>query len=669
LVPKQKCILIGWAGVDWPLLSPLIDAGRLPQLARLVERGAMGDLAPTGPLLPALQWTSMATGLTADRHGHLSEHEPDPISGGLRPIGTRSRLAPALWNMLERAGLRAHVVNWPATHPAEAISGVFVSDFHARASAPYGFPWPIEPGAVHPADAEASLIELRLHPGDLTGDDLLAFIPRLSEIDQNADKRVARLAGLLAEAVTSHAAATWILENRDWDFLAVHYGAIAAALSLCGSPANRAIAPSQSRRGSDASPSRDRKGVSAALRAAKDDEAATLSPGFSPGLHRDLNGALARACPDENDPREAGVYAHVVATVCAYLDAMLGRLVQLAGPDCRFLLVSPHGLDGPRAVSPGLFVACGPGFRRDELVHGAGVLDVVPTVLAVFDLPAAADLPGRPLLAAFEPREFPASGPAWAPEAESDDDELAEAGLRELALLGYAAAPASERVQRNHSEQRFHLAQIHLEAGRPAEAAALLETLVAESPTDTFLRACFAQACLFSRRYDDCRAAATLLDSIPASRPVANLLLGALAAFEHQPHDALDRLRAAVAGDLLPDLRSLAGQALLLLGERRAAGEAFRQALAANPGLVAAHHGLACVLLEDHQYQEAAESALNAIGLRFQSPSTHYLLGRALAGLGLTERAIQAFEICLGQRPGLAPAERWLAELRQRVPA
>ena len=45
----------------------------------------------------------------------------------------------------------------------------------------------------------------------------------------------------------------------------------------------------------------------------------------------------------------------------------------------------------------GVFVAAGPGLRRDELIHGAGPLDITPTVLALFGVPVGADMDGRPL--------------------------------------------------------------------------------------------------------------------------------------------------------------------------------------------------------------------------------------------------------------------------------
>jgi hypothetical protein len=61
----------------------------------------------------------VATGLRADRHGILSDREPDPVSGDWRRTSCRGRTAKALWNISTQSGLRSVVVNWAASHPAE----------------------------------------------------------------------------------------------------------------------------------------------------------------------------------------------------------------------------------------------------------------------------------------------------------------------------------------------------------------------------------------------------------------------------------------------------------------------------------------------------------------------------------------------------------------------
>src|SRR5580704_11517614 len=180
----RRVALIGWDAADWRIIHSLLDAGLMPNLRKLVERGAMGNIATLDPPMSPLLWTSIATGKTADLHGIHGFAEPDPVTGGIRPITSTSRKVKALWNILSQSGLRSLVVNWFASHPAEPICGAYVADSYRTATAPYGAGWELTPDSVHPPGLAGTLADLRVHPGDLTGDDLLPFIPELARIDQ-----------------------------------------------------------------------------------------------------------------------------------------------------------------------------------------------------------------------------------------------------------------------------------------------------------------------------------------------------------------------------------------------------------------------------------------------------------------------------------------------------
>jgi predicted AlkP superfamily phosphohydrolase/phosphomutase len=84
---RRKLVLLGWDGADWKVIHPLLDAGYLPHLASLIERGVMGSIASLTPMMSPMLWTSIVTGVTAERHGVLGFIEPDPVTGGVRPTG------------------------------------------------------------------------------------------------------------------------------------------------------------------------------------------------------------------------------------------------------------------------------------------------------------------------------------------------------------------------------------------------------------------------------------------------------------------------------------------------------------------------------------------------------------------------------------------------------
>ncbi len=146
----SKVILIGWDGADWKIIHRLIDEGKMPNMARFVEEGVIGNLATLFPELSPMLWASIATGKRPYKHGILGFTEPDPQTGGIRPITSISRKTKAIWNILSQEGRKCVVVGWWPSHPAEPINGVMVSNHYQRAVAPYGKPWPMKPGTVHP---------------------------------------------------------------------------------------------------------------------------------------------------------------------------------------------------------------------------------------------------------------------------------------------------------------------------------------------------------------------------------------------------------------------------------------------------------------------------------------------------------------------------------------
>src|SRR5690606_33241064 len=149
--------------------------------------------------------------------------EPDYSTGTVRPVGTDSRKTAAIWNMLSHEKLRSNVVGWWPSHPAEVVKGVMVSNFYQQAKKPHGEKWPMIPGTVYPKKMAETMKGLRVHPGDLTDEHILPFVPSAAKVDQEKDKRINSLAKILAEAATIHNAGTWLMENTSWDFMAVYY--------------------------------------------------------------------------------------------------------------------------------------------------------------------------------------------------------------------------------------------------------------------------------------------------------------------------------------------------------------------------------------------------------------------------------------------------------------
>jgi hypothetical protein len=78
---RPKVLLLGLDGADWDVMDPLIEAGYLPNLGRVVKSGARAGLS-CYEALPALAcfcppvWNSIATGVSFDAHRVVDLFEP-----------------------------------------------------------------------------------------------------------------------------------------------------------------------------------------------------------------------------------------------------------------------------------------------------------------------------------------------------------------------------------------------------------------------------------------------------------------------------------------------------------------------------------------------------------------------------------------------------------------
>jgi len=114
----SKVLLIGWDAADWKVIRPLIDAGEMPNIARLVRTGASASIATLQPSFSPMLWTSIATGKRPFDHGIHGFSEPRPDGRDIQRISNLSRKCKAVWNILGQSGLRSIVVGWwPAIPP------------------------------------------------------------------------------------------------------------------------------------------------------------------------------------------------------------------------------------------------------------------------------------------------------------------------------------------------------------------------------------------------------------------------------------------------------------------------------------------------------------------------------------------------------------------------
>jgi predicted AlkP superfamily phosphohydrolase/phosphomutase len=138
-VPK-RVLIIGWDGADWKVLSPMLDAGELPVLAGLIEKGAHGDCLSTVPSHSWCAWPSFMTGLNAAGHSVFDILEHKPGATKRLPVTYRSIKGRTIFEDLSDAGKTSLAANIPLTFPVPHIRGKVVAGGVLPASRSYTHP-------------------------------------------------------------------------------------------------------------------------------------------------------------------------------------------------------------------------------------------------------------------------------------------------------------------------------------------------------------------------------------------------------------------------------------------------------------------------------------------------------------------------------------------------
>jgi len=586
----------------------------MPALNRLVEEGVSGELLSVQPLVPAMLCSSITMGKRAWQHGICHAVE---VGRHGRPatISATARRTAALWQMLAHTGRRSIVAGWPASHDEKTANCIFVSDRYPEPTAGPGVkPWPpAAPGTYWPEALRAQLDPKRSSPEQIDAPVISRYIPEWQRIDQKRDHRIGQLRLCLAADYSYQTAMLELLKQEPWDFAAVRFPALG--------PISQVFIP--------------------------------------PHLFQ----------PGDNAPLEFEFYKGVLSMTCRILDNMLHQLVTLAGTDATVMLVSAHGARTqgvpPGGFSPGnqdswkspygIFAVRGPNIVRDALLHGVGVLDVAPTVLACFGLAIGDDMEGRVLIEAFR-------HPPEIMRVDSWDSQIAiqpGPNVENSSPDNPAAA-----VWRREADWLF--VQSAMEAGRYPEVLPVLDRLFREFPERVDLGYTLFQCQLALNQLSD--ASDTLevvLESIPAG--VESLLPRAELAIARKDSSQARTLVAEInkLGPQHPLALRRLGLLLLRLREWNALEQIANRALEMDKQDPIAWLGLAAAQLRQGKPKEAEESAVRAIGLKYFLPDAHFILARARVAQGRWLEAHDAMQALLKIQPENKTAATYL----KRIPA
>ena len=137
----SKLIAIGIDGAPWELVDRFIASGSLPNIQRLIETGASGDLVSTIPPVTAPAWKCYSTGKNPGKLGafwwtkvNFAERRISFTSA----VDFRSR---DYWDYISDAGEFCVQINMPMTYPPPTeFHGIFVSGVPALENDAYTYP-------------------------------------------------------------------------------------------------------------------------------------------------------------------------------------------------------------------------------------------------------------------------------------------------------------------------------------------------------------------------------------------------------------------------------------------------------------------------------------------------------------------------------------------------
>jgi predicted AlkP superfamily phosphohydrolase/phosphomutase len=405
-------IWIGLDGADWDYLTPLSAAGKMPNWSKLAREGYGAKLESFVPLLSPIVWTTQETGVGPDVHRVLDFQEVDPKTGLLVPVSEASRKAPAVWNIASSRGRRVGVVGFWATHPAEKVNGFFLSDridptAASPASSGVGYPERLDAAVRRVAERERNISAEDLTPYVAVSDAEVRALPATPSFEDP----LSALAALLTTTRITQRLSRELYDSQRPDFLAVYF------------------------RGTD-------------------EVGHLFAPYAPPRL----------AC---TDPALYERFHRVPETYFGMIDAILGQWMRRAREDDAILLItSDHGfhwgadrLCGRASTEEanaaawhrmdGVLLAWGEGVLPASPNGRATAFDVAPTLLALMELPADAQMRGsavpilRGLSAQKQPGLLGKVPVETVASAEVDRKEAAEY-TKKLVALGYISPRDAE---------------------------------------------------------------------------------------------------------------------------------------------------------------------------------------------------------------------------------
>ncbi len=356
----HKVVILGVDGMDWQIVDPLLEQGKLPNIAALIDRGVRADFRSLEPVMKSpVIWTTIATGKGPQKHGiadFLRNTDQAPL------YNSNGWLARPIWDILSEEGYTTGVINWLVTWPAQPLNGYMITE-RILYRPEDGF----EPQerSTYPEELAEELAPYARPLSDVDVEELAPLLRGTKWRDAptaSLESAVLSLRDIYGNDETIRGVAKYMLDSREQpDFFAVYLSGVDMASHFFWGPMDPSTVDIQ------------------------------------------MDPEMVEACSE------------VIPRYYERMDGILGELLARLDEDSTIILCSDHGFRGPyrtpRGIKlgiwmhrpTGVFVAAGPGINAGAELSDASVFDVTPTVLALMDQPVARDMDGFVLEDALSP--------------------------------------------------------------------------------------------------------------------------------------------------------------------------------------------------------------------------------------------------------------------------
>ena len=378
---KIKIVILGFDGANWPTIDPLIKEGKLPFLKKFRAESAWANFETIKPTKSNVVWSCIASGKTMLKHGIL-DFAYLKRNGIKIPYTKSDRREPMIWQILDDYNKRSAVFNWWCSHPPDKIKGVMASDHMRRIAASRPEKHPNFANAVFPEAYFEKFKELALTNNDYlqavqkTG--LPDFDGLFKKLYPGSDIRKAPVIKSYKSFVRHdayiEAISRYFLENKEFDFFATYFrfpDVIQHFITLF------------------------------------------LDKEYKENLKKHLIGRTLT--PEMNDEAILKI-AHLMEPVYRYMEKILKEFIEIErkkNKNTYFFIMSDHGfslfhggynhygLPKSMKAPDGFLLINGPKIRPGQ-IKKAGVYDIAPTILNLFDLPVGKNMDGRVISEIFQ---------------------------------------------------------------------------------------------------------------------------------------------------------------------------------------------------------------------------------------------------------------------------